>query len=62
MPESNPIFDSVFRLTDIDRYRTGMETSVTRELGRRKSTEQFYLDWRTFQISDHMPVWVQFAL
>lgn len=61
-----PVFDNVFRSIDIQRYRSDMERTDAWDTGRRKrgeaSLENFYLKWRTYQISDHLPVWAQFGL
>jgi hypothetical protein len=61
-----PVFDHVFRSTDGAMYREEMMKSAAWDTGVSKGkaldTTQFYAKWRTFQMSDHFPVWVEFAV
>lgn len=56
-------FDHVFRDDDIDVYRADFEAARGR--GARddrtgdKEDAEYYADWRTFQMSDHFPLWVK---
>lgn len=56
------VFEHVFRETDAGSYENEMESSQGWE---NKSEEgaielsDFYRNWRTYQISDHYPVWVE---
>lgn len=55
--------EAVFRDADFDYYKTRMTTQDER--GRpvpADKLEDHYHDWRTWQMSDHLPLWVQFAI
>jgi endonuclease/exonuclease/phosphatase family metal-dependent hydrolase len=57
------VFECVFRLDDESAYAPQMgERYVTTKDGReRADTERhtYYRDWRTYQISDHLPMWLE---
>jgi hypothetical protein len=62
-----PVFDHVFRAADAEIYGDDMKSSSAWETGQKKKgakrePEDFYDTWRTFQISDHNPVWVALAI
>jgi endonuclease/exonuclease/phosphatase family metal-dependent hydrolase len=56
-------FESVYRLQDEDLYAAAMGQAyqLTRA-GRPRSEQQrhrYYRDWRTFRMSDHLPMWLE---
>jgi hypothetical protein len=62
-----PLFDHVFRSTDVAIYQEEMIKSAAWDTRASKGKlpldpKQFYATWRTFQMSDHFPVWVEFAV
>ena len=56
-----PLFEAVFSEAQFPVYREVVKTKCT--AGRKAETEQklkkAYLDWRTYQFSDHYPMWVR---
>lgn len=48
---------------DAEKYRSAMERSAPEKLAKAsasaKDLEKFYRQWRTFQLSDHLPLWVE---
>ena len=61
-----PLFDHVFRASDAERYASEMKTTSAWDTSSRRKrnldVEEFYPKWRTFQMSDHNPVWAHFAV
>jgi endonuclease/exonuclease/phosphatase family metal-dependent hydrolase len=67
------IYESVFNASQIDSYRKYFEPvregmieaarAKAKEKGRKapkeQSPEEFFEDWRTWQLSDHQPLWVR---
>ena len=56
-----PVFDYVFRDSDIDIYSGMMpaDDPETDEEFKAKTVEARYRKWRTWQMSDHVPLWIQ---
>jgi exonuclease III len=58
-----PIFDYMFRPDDRSLYQKEMQASAAWETRARKrrnpDPQEFYEEWRTFQLSDHLPVWIE---
>lgn len=54
------IFESIFTVNHFEEYR---EAAAATSNGQRTETvdelRDYYLDWRTYQISDHKPMWVR---
>ena len=48
---------------DAEKYRSAMERSAPDKFAKAsasaKALEKFYRQWRTFQVSDHLPLWVE---
>jgi endonuclease/exonuclease/phosphatase family metal-dependent hydrolase len=48
---------------DAQKYRSAMERSAREKFKKAaasdKALEKFYRQWRTFQVSDHLPLWVE---
>jgi endonuclease/exonuclease/phosphatase family metal-dependent hydrolase len=58
------VFDYVFRDCDQDRYAAEMESSDTLSSQKKVTGDQAlvsYKHWRTYQVSDHYPVWVDLS-
>ena len=56
------VFDLVFRPGDLERYEKDMLESRAWETSSRRgpsNREAFFAKWRTYQMSDHLPVWVE---
>ena len=54
--------DSVFRDKDLESYEPEMEQTCGEKFTSAKSRERFYKQWRTFQMSDHCPLWVELRI
>lgn len=55
------LFSQVYREEDFERFRPAFRTLEEKRLAERGrfDAERFYrTQWRTFQISDHVPKWV----
>ncbi|MGI9302729.1 MAG: endonuclease/exonuclease/phosphatase family protein [Gammaproteobacteria bacterium] len=56
-----PLFRTVFTDNEFDAYKNVVKTKTT--AGRNATTntelEKAYRDWRTYQFSDHFPMWVR---
>ena len=61
------LFDSVFRDGDWQEYEDEMKKSsngksvVTGENKDHDTLESYFEDWKTFQFSDHKPMWVRIS-
>lgn len=48
---------------DVEKYHTAMQRSTPEKFAKASASatelEKFYRQWRTFQISDHLPLWVE---
>ncbi len=54
------IFEELMREQDYPNYKGATDAAFdSAEKDRKMSKEKFYLDWRTYQISDHKPMWVR---
>jgi endonuclease/exonuclease/phosphatase family metal-dependent hydrolase len=56
------IFDftrTIFGDDEAQDYTRAMERSAGRKFGEAKDKKAFYKTWRTFQISDHLPLWLE---
>jgi hypothetical protein len=53
----------VYGAKDMEKYRSAMERSAPEKFKKAsesaKELEKFYRQWRTFQVSDHLPLWVE---
>jgi exonuclease III len=60
------IFDYAFRDGDHERYHREMQASKAWDTRKRKSGEvdpaAFFQKWRTYQLSDHLPLWAEFRI
>lgn len=56
-------YEQVYKLSDFEQYKKQMNealknsTSTTKE-----ATEEYYKKWRTYQMSDHLPMWAEFDI
>jgi endonuclease/exonuclease/phosphatase family metal-dependent hydrolase len=57
-------FDTVFKKNEFNVYSKYMDSAKLKTAGRTKSKkEKYYTDtWRTFQMSDHYPLWVELEI
>lgn len=54
------IFDSVYRQDAAPEYRSQAGKSPNGEArGSAQELDEYYLEWRTYQLSDHKPMWVR---
>jgi hypothetical protein len=56
------VFDftkTIYGPDEADLYTTGMERSAPDQFTEAKDKAKYYKNWRTFQISDHLPLWVE---
>lgn len=54
------IFEELMREKDYADYKVASDAAYDSSKEERKmSKEKFYMDWRTYQISDHKPMWVR---
>lgn len=55
-----PIFESILTPAQFDEYKLAAAASPN---GKKQTTEQklekYYATWKTYQLSDHLPLWVQ---
>jgi endonuclease/exonuclease/phosphatase family metal-dependent hydrolase len=53
----------IYGANDVEKYRSAMERSAPEKFKKAsasaKELEKFYKQWRTFQVSDHLPLWVE---
>ncbi len=53
----------IYGAGDAEKYRSAMERSALEKFKKAsasaKALEKFYRQWRTFQVSDHLPLWVE---
>jgi exonuclease III len=63
------MYDSLFRAEDLATYLGKMKNLDNLELDQQgqpldsQANRDYYLDtWRTFQLSDHLPMWVEFKI
>ena len=53
----------IYGAREAEQYRSAMERSAPEKFKKAsasaKALEKFYRQWRTFQISDHLPLWVE---
>jgi endonuclease/exonuclease/phosphatase family metal-dependent hydrolase len=54
--------DSVFRDKDVEAYRDEMLQSCGEKYTKAKDKTAFFKKWRTFQMSDHCPLWVELRI
>jgi len=54
--------DSVFRDQDTDAYSAGMRDTCHEKYQGATNKKGFYKKWRTFQMSDHYPLWVELRI
>jgi endonuclease/exonuclease/phosphatase family metal-dependent hydrolase len=50
---------SIFRDADAELYSDSMRATVPAQFKRTKDHKALYRKWRTFQISDHYPLWLE---
>jgi endonuclease/exonuclease/phosphatase family metal-dependent hydrolase len=56
------VFDftrTIFGDKESEAYTQAMERSASEQFRKAKDKSAFYKQWRTFQISDHFPLWVE---
>jgi endonuclease/exonuclease/phosphatase family metal-dependent hydrolase len=56
------VFDftpTIFGPNDAELHQEAMERSAPQQYARAKDKVKFYRNWRTFQLSDHLPLWVE---
>lgn len=56
------VFDftkTIFGLEDLKDYVRAMERSAGEKFAKAKDKRAFFKTWRTFQISDHLPLWLE---
>jgi hypothetical protein len=54
------IYEHVFTPSQFDEYKDAAEaTSNGAKAAANGELEDYYLDWRTYQFSDHRPLWVR---
>jgi len=59
------VFDfqtAVFRPPDHGRYWREMEATSPEKFHRARDKAKYYEQWRTFQVSDHLPLWVELQI
>jgi endonuclease/exonuclease/phosphatase family metal-dependent hydrolase len=53
----------IYGADEAEKYRSAMERSAPDKFAKAsasaKALEKFYRQWRTFQVSDHLPLWVE---
>jgi hypothetical protein len=49
----------IYADAEAEAYLQAMERSAGAQLRQAKDKVKFYRDWRTFQISDHLPLWLE---
>ncbi len=52
-------FQYLFKAEDLELYRNYFEGKFKEETDRKKLENYYLSKWRTFQISDHLPLWVE---
>jgi hypothetical protein len=60
-------YESVFRSSDDASYpeiarQNQTQANPKKQLPEGRWSGKGYLDWRTYQMSDHMPMWVQLKI
>ena len=56
-------YEHVYQLTDFEQYKKGMNEALKNStLTTKEATEAYYKKWRTYQMSDHLPMWVEFDI
>lgn len=51
-------YDSVFNAEDFQHYKSIIPTKATTDEGKEKA----YKEWKTYQMSDHLPMWIQLKI
>jgi endonuclease/exonuclease/phosphatase family metal-dependent hydrolase len=51
--------DSIYGDKEADAYMEAMQISAGKQFEKAKDKTVFYKTWRTFQISDHFPLWLE---
>lgn len=54
--------DSVFRDHDLELYDAEMKATCGKKYENTKDKKAFYKKWRTFQMSDHCPLWAELRI
>jgi endonuclease/exonuclease/phosphatase family metal-dependent hydrolase len=54
--------DSVFRDQDVEMYDDEMRRTCPGKYEKAGNKKAFYKKWRTFQMSDHYPIWVELRI
>jgi endonuclease/exonuclease/phosphatase family metal-dependent hydrolase len=54
--------ESVFRDKDLESYDAEMTSTCGAKYLKAKNKMAFYKNWRTFQISDHCPLWIELRI
>lgn len=57
------IFENVYTEDQFDEFKAQVdESSKSKTKGSQKNPHGYYLDWRTYQFSDHHPLWVRLKI
>jgi exonuclease III len=56
------IFEHLYTDDQFPAYKTAAKASGNGKKKTGKALEDYYRDWRTYQLSDHNPMWVQLAV
>lgn len=49
----------LYKDDEADLHREAMEWSAPEQFKKAKDKQKFYKNWRTFQVSDHLPLWIE---
>lgn len=56
-------FEQVFRLEDFEQYKKEMKEARDKGTSNNKVVDEaYYKKWRTYQMSDHLPMWAEFDI
>jgi exonuclease III len=59
------VFDfakSIFRASDAETYSSNMQKLIPNQFGKYEDKTRLYREWKTFQISDHCPLWIELQI
>jgi hypothetical protein len=51
--------ETIFGDDEDEAFTQAMQRSAKQQFDKAKSKQAFYKTWRTFQISDHFPLWLE---
>jgi endonuclease/exonuclease/phosphatase family metal-dependent hydrolase len=56
-------YEHVYQLSEFEHYKKDMNEVLKNSTSKTKeATEAYYKKWRTYQMSDHLPMWVEFDI